>query len=137
MKTIILLLISLFLFSINLNTKQTTIKKQNDTSITVAGDFDHSVVNIKDVKMTLEDNNYFYTIVNSYDSSSSSVKTSYHFLNNINDMVYYITSNRLTVTNNVDKVQIVRLAKTFGLQHYSSQYFNIYLYHSTGKLGRT
>ena len=136
MKTIILLLISLFIFIINLNTKQTTFKKQNDTIITVANSIDCiSVINILDVKMTLNNDSYLYLqdTYNNYKVLNSSVITSNHSFNSLECITNYIP----VINNKSNKVLQTYRAKTIGLQYDNSKYFNIYLYHSNNKLGFT
>ena len=138
-KSIILLLISLFIFSINLNTKQTLGSKQSDTSITVASGIDHSsAINILDVKMYLNaENSYVYqSDISKTNTVVKSSVTNNHFVN-LSDNDLFITYTTDQVINNLTKVQRIHLAKTDGLQGDNNQYFNIYLHHCTGKLGRT
>lgn len=135
MKTIILLLISLFVFSINLNNKQATVKKQNDTFITAATHLDDSAVDVQDIKMSLESKTITYHSDIVIDNlSNTSVINSIDSVTNNDLFITYMTDQ---VINPLNIVQRVYTAKTIGLQYINSMYLNIYLLHSINKLGFT
>ncbi len=139
MKNITLLLISLFLFSINLNSNKTTKKLQSDTITMVASSIDcSSPINVQDVKM-LSDISICSSQFNNYNTvlSTSSIVTSNHFVTNLSSNDLYISNYTNRVNNNLNKVQRLYTAKTLGLQYDNSKYFNIYLYQCVNKLGFT
>ncbi len=126
MKSIILLLIGLFVFCINLEHKQSTIK-QNDTIITQISNHD-AIITASFIDINT-DNSFEYT----------------NYIYPINYLNTNVISNHFVATlvdnlviSNLTKVQGIYIAKTIGLQYVSNiKYFNIYLYHKSNKLGFT
>lgn len=137
MKSIILLLISLFVFCIKLDNNQTVSKKQNGTITSISNN--HEVIITPILDFPVLSNHFEYTF-NSYSTDYINDVSSNHFEKSFNNNLTtdFIQPVVITISNKLNIVQRVYTAKTIGLRYDSNhKYFNIYLYHSVNKLGFT